>query len=59
MVIYQDSAPVEVESLEKISANNSFPVDIAFIIDQTGSMSQEVYEVKANIIDFTQSYNFV
>lgn len=54
MVIYQDGSPVIIESLEKISANNSFPVDIAFIIDQTGSMSQEVYEVKANIIDFTQ-----
>jgi outer membrane protein OmpA-like peptidoglycan-associated protein len=54
MVIYQDAAPVLIESLDKISANNSVPVDIAFIIDQTGSMSQEVYEVKANIIDFTQ-----
>ncbi|MBE0643090.1 MAG: OmpA family protein [Bacteroidetes bacterium] len=54
MVIYQDGAPVVIESLEKISASNSFPVDIAFIIDQTGSMSQEVYEVKANIIEFTQ-----
>lgn len=54
MVIYQDAAPVRIESLEKISADNSFPVDIAFIIDQTGSMTQEVSEVKANIIEFTQ-----
>ncbi|MFZ1730705.1 MAG: OmpA family protein [Bacteroidota bacterium] len=54
MVIYQDGASVNVESLDKISASNSFPVDIAFIIDQTGSMAQEVYEVKANIIEFTQ-----
>lgn len=54
MVVYQDGLPVQLESLEKISATNSFPVDIAFIIDQTGSMSQEVYEVKANIIEFTQ-----
>lgn len=54
MVIYQDAAPVRIESLERISADNSFPVDIAFIIDQTGSMTQEVSEVKANIIEFTQ-----
>jgi outer membrane protein OmpA-like peptidoglycan-associated protein len=54
MVIYQDGDPVTIESLDKISASNSFPVDIAFIIDQTGSMAQEVYEVKANIIEFTQ-----
>ncbi|MBN1447512.1 MAG: OmpA family protein [Bacteroidetes bacterium] len=54
MVIYQDGAPVDISSLDKISASNSFPVDIAFIIDQTGSMKQEVYEVKSNIIEFTQ-----
>ncbi len=54
MVIYQDGAPVDVTALDRISASNSFPVDIAFIIDQTGSMKQEVYEVKSNIIDFTR-----
>lgn len=54
MTIYQDGSPVTIESLERISADNSVPVDIAFIIDQTGSMSAEVYEVKANIIDFTR-----
>lgn len=54
MVIYQDGAPVDINALDKISASNSFPVDIAFIIDQTGSMEQEVYEVKSNIIEFTQ-----
>ena len=54
MVIYQDGFPVDITDLARISANNSFPVDIAFIIDQTGSMEQEVYEVKANIIEFTQ-----
>ncbi|MBR9978062.1 MAG: OmpA family protein [Bacteroidetes bacterium] len=54
MTIYQDGSPVIIESLERISADNSVPVDIAFIIDQTGSMSAEVYEVKANIIDFTR-----
>jgi len=54
MIVYQDGAPVEITALDKISATNSFPVDIAFIIDQTGSMEQEVYEVKSNIIEFTQ-----
>jgi VWFA-related protein len=53
MTIYQDGMPVTIESLERISADNSVPLDIAFIIDQTGSMSAEVAEVKANIIDFT------
>ncbi len=54
MVVYQDSRPVAITSLDKISASNSFPVDIAFIIDQTGSMGEEVREVKNNIIEFTQ-----
>lgn len=54
LIIYQDSRPMRVESLERISAENSLPVDIAFIIDQTGSMQQEVNEVKANIIEFTR-----
>jgi len=54
MIIYQDGHPVVINSLDRISASNSFPVDIAFIIDQTGSMKQEVYEVKSNIIDFTR-----
>jgi len=53
MVIFQDGAPVLIEGLDKISANNSVPVDIAFIIDQTGSMQQEVNEVKNNVIEFT------
>ena len=54
MVIYQDGKAVDVISLEKISASNSIPVDIAFVIDQTGSMGEEVREVKNNIIEFTQ-----
>lgn len=54
LIIYRDSRPMRVESLERISAENSLPVDIAFIIDQTGSMQQEVNEVKANIIEFTR-----
>jgi outer membrane protein OmpA-like peptidoglycan-associated protein/Mg-chelatase subunit ChlD len=54
LIIYQDSRPMRVESLDRISAENSLPVDIAFIIDQTGSMQQEVNEVKANIIEFTR-----
>ncbi len=54
LVILQDGLPVKIESLDRISADNSLPVDIAFIIDQTGSMQQEVNEVKANIIEFTR-----
>ena len=53
-MILQDGLPVKIESLDRISADNSLPVDIAFIIDQTGSMQQEVNEVKANIIEFTR-----
>jgi outer membrane protein OmpA-like peptidoglycan-associated protein len=52
--VYQDGKPVFITSLEKISAGNSIPIDIAFIIDQTGSMRQEVNEVKTNIAEFTQ-----
>jgi len=54
MVVYQDGRPVRIDALEHISAENSVPVDIAFIIDQTGSMQQEVNEVKENIIEFTK-----
>lgn len=54
MLIYQDERPMKVSALDHISANNSVPVDIAFVIDQTGSMDQEVREVKNNIIEFTQ-----
>jgi outer membrane protein OmpA-like peptidoglycan-associated protein/Mg-chelatase subunit ChlD len=52
--VYQDGKPVFITSVEKISASNSIPIDIAFIIDQTGSMRQEVNEVKTNIAEFTQ-----
>lgn len=54
LIIYQDGLPMKIESLDRISAENSLPVDIAFIIDQTGSMQQEVNEVKTNIIEFTR-----
>ncbi len=54
LIIYQDGTPVKITSLEKISASNIVPVDIVFVIDQTGSMRQEVNEVKTNIAEFTQ-----
>jgi VWFA-related protein len=54
LIIYQDARPVSIRSLERVSAENSLPVDIAFVIDQTGSMQQEVNEVKINIIEFTR-----
>jgi VWFA-related protein len=51
--IYQDGRLMKIESLTRVSAENSMPVDIAFVIDQTGSMRQEVNEVKTNIAEFT------
>jgi outer membrane protein OmpA-like peptidoglycan-associated protein/Mg-chelatase subunit ChlD len=54
LIIYQDGLPVKIIALEKISASNIVPVDIVFVIDQTGSMRQEVNEVKTNIAEFTQ-----
>ena len=51
--LYQDGLPVTITSIEKMSSSNSLPVDIVFVIDQTGSMRQEVNEVKANIFEFT------
>ncbi len=52
-VIKQDGIPMKIESLETISADNTLPVDIVFVIDQTGSMRQEVNEVKVNVDEFT------
>ena len=54
LVLYQDGLPVNISAIEAISANNSVPVDIVFVVDQTGSMRQEVNEVKTNIFEFTQ-----
>ena len=54
LIIFQDARPVAITSLENISTQNSIPVDIVFVIDQTGSMRQEVNEVKTNIAEFTQ-----
>jgi outer membrane protein OmpA-like peptidoglycan-associated protein/Mg-chelatase subunit ChlD len=54
LILYQDGRPVAITSLENISTQNSIPVDIVFVIDQTGSMRQEVNEVKTNIAEFTQ-----
>ncbi len=52
--IYQDGRKVQISGIEKVSASNNIPVDIIFVIDQTGSMRQEVNEVKTNIAEFTQ-----
>jgi outer membrane protein OmpA-like peptidoglycan-associated protein/Mg-chelatase subunit ChlD len=54
IIVYQDGKPVTITALDKMSANNSVPIDIVFIIDQTGSMRQEVNEVKTNISEFTK-----
>jgi outer membrane protein OmpA-like peptidoglycan-associated protein/Mg-chelatase subunit ChlD len=54
LTLYQDNRPVVITSLEKTSTANNIPVDIVFVIDQTGSMRQEVNEVKNNIAEFTQ-----
>ncbi|MDH7516642.1 MAG: OmpA family protein [Bacteroidota bacterium] len=54
MVLYQDGQPVRIESIESISSTMTVPVDIVFVIDQTGSMRQEVNEVKTNILEFMQ-----
>ncbi len=54
LMIYQDSRPMKIESLERISTENSVPVDIVFVIDQTYSMQPKVNEVKSNIAEFTQ-----
>ncbi len=51
--IYQDGKLMKIESLDKVNGTNSLPIDIAFVIDQTGSMRQEVNEVKTNIAEFT------
>ena len=53
LIVYQDARPVRITALDRISAENSVPVDIVFVIDQTGSMRQEVNEVKQNIAEFT------
>ena len=54
LTIYQDGRPMKIISLERISIDNSVPVDIVFVIDQTYSMSPKVNEVKSNIAEFTQ-----
>ncbi|MBI5647572.1 MAG: OmpA family protein [Ignavibacteriae bacterium] len=54
LILYQDGMPVSIQDISTISASNSVPVDIVFVVDQTGSMRQEVNEVKNNIFEFTQ-----
>lgn len=54
LIIFHDGIPRLITSLEMISARNSLPVDIVFVIDQTGSMRQVVNGVKANVEDFTR-----
>jgi outer membrane protein OmpA-like peptidoglycan-associated protein/Mg-chelatase subunit ChlD len=54
LMIYQDRKAMKLESLERISTENSVPVDIVLVIDQTYSMQPKVNEVKANIAEFTQ-----
>lgn len=53
LIIFHDAKPRSVLSLEMISSRNNFPVDIVFVIDQTGSMRQSVNGVKMNVEDFT------
>ena len=53
LIIYHDEKPRQITGLETISSKNSLPVDIVFVIDQTGSMRHVVNEVKTNVGDFT------
>ncbi len=54
LVLYQDGLPVRIDAIESVSSATTVPVDIVFVVDQTGSMRQEVNEVKTNILEFTQ-----
>lgn len=54
LFILQDNRPVTITALEQISSSNTLPIDIVFVIDQTGSMRPKVNEVKNNIAEFAQ-----
>ncbi len=53
LLIYHNGKRYPVLALENISSRNSVPVDIVFVIDQTGSMRRYVEEVKSNVEEFT------
>lgn len=51
--ITEDKEEQDVLSLSMITSYNRVPVDFVFVIDQTGSMGEEIDAVKQNIDDFT------
>ncbi len=52
ILIYHDGKSQPITDLQTISERNSLPIDIVFVIDQTGSMRKVVGEVKVNVEEF-------
>lgn len=55
---YEDEVRVEDFTLQKDTTGGSNQADIIFVLDVTGSMTEEINGVKDNIIEFTDSLSF-
>ena len=53
--LYQNDERVDEFELMKDTSNGVTDIDVAFVLDVTGSMSNEIEEVKTNIVEFANS----
>jgi outer membrane protein OmpA-like peptidoglycan-associated protein/Mg-chelatase subunit ChlD len=53
--VMQDKKLQHIKSIEPISIKNKMPVDFVFVLDKTGSMGDNIEQVKRNIKAFVQS----
>lgn len=56
--LFEDGTRMRDFSLEKDKSNGADQADIVFVLDVTGSMTNEIGSVKDNIIEFTDSLSF-
>ncbi len=56
--LYENNSPVEAFTLEKDTTGGTNNADIIFVLDVTGSMSEEIEGVRKNIIEFADSLSY-
>ncbi len=56
--LYEDQIRIQDFTIEKDTSNGVNQADIIFVLDVTGSMSDEINGVKNNIVEFTDSLSY-
>lgn len=55
---YEDTLRIENYTLEKDTSGGTNQADIIFVLDVTGSMTEEINDVKDNIVEFADSLSY-